>query len=314
MAAVFCFWWGATFLYFSMTGRLGIFFQTVVGFCLYYADSANYQYSTSILGNLIRGFSPENILPPSAFFLIPLVLLSLIGLGANLGKGRRPWILYLALLPAVYVVIAIPGKFWNHYYQIWLPVLCLGAAWALEWMAREKSLVLSAILGALSVGIIGAHEWKWQSLTPLECSEVKYGDYYIYQDAGSKIINSLLLPTETFYEWDAYPMFYTTSGRRLSVGNLSGVTLFNSPLSAELTRQVLLDLEERKPELLIMDKQTAWAFDIQALVKHPVTVYLTSHYNPFFSYGPNHRFTFCALKGGALEQRLKLGMKMPNLN
>jgi hypothetical protein len=309
IGAVVCFWWAVTLLYFTVTGRFTIFYKTVVGFCLYYANSANYQYSTSMFVNLIRGLSPENVLPANASFLLPLFILSLTGLGVNLGKRQRPWFLFLALIPSVYIVIALPGKFWPHYYQIWFPVLSVGAAWSLEWIYQKKSFVFASVLGVLSVGIVGAHEWKWYPLTPLQCSEVKYGDYYAYQDAGSKVINLLLLPTETFYEWDAYPMFYASAGRGLSVGNLSGVTLFTSPMSPELIQKVISDLEVRKPELVIMDRETAWSFDVRAVVRHPVTLYLSSHYIPFLSCGPNNRFSFCALKGGALEQRLQQRVK-----
>jgi hypothetical protein len=246
--------WAMTFLYFWVTGRLGIFCKTVVGFCLFYANTSYLQQPTPMFWNLIRGLSPEKILPSCSSFLLPLFVLSFAGIAANLGGRRRQWIMLAALVLAVYIVIALPGKFWPHYYQIWLPVLSLGTAWSMEWIGQKRSIALSVILGALCAGLAGIHEWKWYQSTPLRCSELKYGDYYVYQDAGSAVINRLLLPGETFYEWDAFSMFYASSGRRLSVGNITGITLFTTPLSAELTRRVLSDLEEKKPELLVLDK------------------------------------------------------------
>ena len=44
----------------------------------------------------------------------------------------RTGALFSAYILSTFIMVAVPGKFFPHYYQYWLPVLSIGAAWTLE--------------------------------------------------------------------------------------------------------------------------------------------------------------------------------------
>lgn len=293
--------WGLTFLYYFLTGRFRIFFNTLFAYTYHiYSDNLG---SKSILSNLISGLSPGKILPDPALFLLPLFIISLVGAAFNARKENRPWVLFSIWVLSTYATIALPGQFFAHYYQLWFPVLALGTAWSLEWIWGRFGRELSLILGMALVVSLGVHETGYYRLNPLECSELKFGDWYIYQEPVSKMINQLLLPEETYYEWDAVPLFYLSSGRRLSVGNIFGTTLF-FPGMDEVTRRVIEDLDSKKPEMVVFESTIWRPQDLAVLGKHPVSLYISAHYVPFFAWGPHNRFVFLMRKGGALEKRI----------
>ncbi len=310
------FGWVVVISYFSITGRFVAFWRALFEFSYYYATTWKnlnsgpmVAKSTSMIGNLVAGLSPERALPSKIDFLLPLFLLSFTAALFNLRKERRPWTMFAVLLISTFITISIPGKFYSHYYQLWLPPLCIGTAWSLEWVWRKFTAIPSLCLGLAVLAVVGNHEFQYFRLSPLDGSKLKYGDFFVYEEPVSKIINKLLLPGETYYEWSAVPMFYHSSGRRLPVGNILGETLFDTPLAPEFTKEVLEDLSLRKPELIIVDSSNL-PWDLGNVVKHPVTKFIVSHYVPLGTFGSNRRrFKFLMRAGGALEQRIHFDRK-----
>lgn len=296
--------WMLFFVYFSLTGRFRPTWRALFEFTYYYSTSWNGAPSNTILRNILVGFLPLNALPNYASFLIPLFLLSFIATAFNARNGRH-WMMFAFLLLATFVNIAVPGKFFAHYYQLWLPPLCIGTSWSFEWLREKIPASLSLFLRILCIGITGGYEYQWFPLSPLACSRVEFGDFYFYQEPIASFINRILLPGETFYEWNGYPMFYHASGRLLSAGTVTGAILFDSPMAPELTQNVLHDLTSRKPELVILDeKNPPWPVP-EIVTQHPVSRFIVAHYFPMYSYGPNGRFQFWVRSGGALEKRIR---------
>ena len=71
---------------------------------------------------------------------------------------QRVWLLWLALALGTHLAIALPGRFAPHYYQLWMPVLVLGATlacWQLKTAAWPRA---ANALASLIAIVLVAHE------------------------------------------------------------------------------------------------------------------------------------------------------------
>ena len=107
----------------------------------------------------------------------------------------------------------------------------------------------------------------------------------------------VLKPEEDFYEWAEFPRFYFASGRRVPVGshlaaqNLKDWTTYSGgPLSEELTKRTMNDLQTNNPEMVIWDKH--WL--PKGYETQPVNTNILSHYRFFVAFGPDGRWSFGA--------------------
>jgi hypothetical protein len=82
---------------------------------------------------------PDGLAVELLVIAAPLALLSVTGatLGAIVGPGR-PWLLLLAFGIGTQLAVVLPGRFFAHYYQLWLPPLAIGAGWTLAAFAGTK--------------------------------------------------------------------------------------------------------------------------------------------------------------------------------
>lgn len=293
-----------TFAYFNLTGRGAIFYDTLFTYGRY--------YSGNIMGNLFRALEPEFLFPPWLWFVAPLALLAFAApILAYAEKPRWAW-LYGTFLLLKFFEKALPGRFFrHHYYQLWIPALCLGAAWVLALMRErfqgKKAWVAWATM-ALVVLFPAFHQAQWFSRLPQEWTWENYGRDYDGVNQVVHQVSMVLGPGEEFYEWAEYPRFYYASGRRVPVGVIFGEqtlkdfgTYAGGPLADELTRRTVADLEKNRPELVIWDK----AWPPAGYENHPVNAYILSHYRAFSAFGPKGRFQFWCRIGGDLDGRLK---------
>ena len=217
----------------------------------------NRYYSGNIRENLSQMLSWPRVSPDVLAVTVSMAVLSVAGTVLGLVFGpRRPWILFLAFCVATHVAVLLPGRVFPHYYQLWVPPLAIGAGWAVALLKR----ILPARTSQLSYGVAGvacavliALEVPYYRFSAADWSAQKYGEIFLETDRLAYMIDKLLSPGETFYEWGAESGLYFTSKRQPPSGIIFAYPLLAGPVAAELSQRLLHDLERSKPDLIVVD-------------------------------------------------------------
>ncbi|MDQ8022325.1 MAG: hypothetical protein REI94_10830 [Moraxellaceae bacterium] len=165
VALVGCVGWLLAFAVFWMQGSLQAFVEAAF---LY-----NEGYGGDWLLNLKRSYW-MGIFP--AYFtssLYPYIATAVLGLvGALLTRSWKLLLLMLAWSCATWMSVALPGRFFGHYYQLWIPPLLMGTALCLHYLLRLPRVPAVAATVVVLGGLLGytgmrtasdlslpAHEW-----------------------------------------------------------------------------------------------------------------------------------------------------------
>jgi 4-amino-4-deoxy-L-arabinose transferase-like glycosyltransferase len=236
--------WSGVILYFGATGRLHNFISWVFVHNQYYAGSIN-----------------ENIFAFSKYYasqmlcLLPLFILSLLGVGLGIYRKRYHELGFILFLTVgTSLAVALPGKFFPHYYQLWFPALIISAAFAVSIIDSEKahiSILKKSILVCILLLVL-LIQWPLLNLSAKECSNQKYGYVFINTELTANYVNSLLKPDESFFQIGDEPEIYFETKRRpngpIAIGNgLQG------PMAAQLENDLMKALNA-KPDLILVQK------------------------------------------------------------
>lgn len=237
--------WLLMFGYFAVTGRYGAFYESVISY--------NRAYAGDIAYNMIAPLVGGN--RSSLKYLLPLAVFGAVGAAVSFFKDRRKGALLGAYIFASWIAIALPGRFSVHYFQLWLPPLTIGAAWAIsrfalvrDWRLRIASFAAAGVLFV----ILMANEYG-------EARAVSNGTWKPVVralNAGDRTaaeINTLLTDDETFFLWGNTPNLYLLTGRRPPTPVLFDTHLKDGPLFQQLSERVRSDMEARRPELLVVE-------------------------------------------------------------
>jgi hypothetical protein len=237
----------------------------------------------------------SNLFPSFIRPFTPLFLLILAGSVSFFKKYRSQWFLFFSFWVGSVLAVLFIGKYFPHYYQLWLPFLAIGGGWASVMIAaRVKS--FSAPLrwapALLCLGLLLIHEAPSYFLDADQWSAQKYG--YSFSDCRwlGKIVGETLKPDETFLLWGDTPSIYFYSQKSPPTGVIILAAL-SGPMAQHLTDRLFKDLAEKKPEMLIVDD-----FQYHGYFKHFLTKYRVWKYYP-----ANGHFILMVEKGGKLEKR-----------
>ena len=213
---------------------------------------------------------------------------------------------------ATWVAVSLPGRFLPHYYQLWLPVLSVAAAWGLHAVGKRflrtpetgfPSWALDAWLligGGLIAGWLVLAQLPAYSLTPNQWSERKYGPIFVDSYRVAEFIDALLREDESFFAWSAEPELYLHSGRTPPAGVLLRYPMFDWPLAEQLSERLVRTLDADPPDLFVVTGLFP--------PSHPVFQWFDSRYGPAPGLGSRWPFHFYVLHGSELESRL-LGVR-----
>ncbi len=285
--------WAALFLYFYFQGRFEDFWNDIFIFMLHYGGDLS--------GNLIRGASPSNLLPSFMYGVIPLVTVCVLGAGLHARKNfGRVEASFAAYAGSVVLMVAIPGKFFPHYYQFWLPLLALGGAKAIASIAvmNTDSRISLKTLGVSLVLVLFVIQARYYMILPENWARIKYGELFADTQRVGRMINDVLKPDETFFNWgmDTGLHFYSRKPLPSGVGIWPPAFLLG-PLIEPYSVKFQADMIRNKPEMVI----AAPYFP----KKHKIFQWLLKDYAVFPDNSPYAPFKFYYRKGGALEQRLR---------
>jgi hypothetical protein len=288
--------WVGVALYFAAVDRFADFWGAVIGF--------NQLYAGNPVNNLLDGVVFDRLVPPALYFALPLTAATVLGLtaGTMVARWRTMLVTYAV---GVACAVALPGYFLPHYYQLWLPVLCLGAALGLAalrpqlisprtwWLRAGGS--LTALLLVTQLPTLGEPSQEW--------SRRKFGERLVRSTALAEAVDALLLPGETFFEWGHEAELYYYSGRRPPGGEFRCEHLLRGPREPERSARLLADLRREQPELVLVSAVHPFPLE------HAVPSWIIANYadadastRALLKAGD---YRVLLRRGGALERRLR---------
>jgi hypothetical protein len=286
IAAVGALTWMLVFGYFWAKGSGQAFVDAVFTYNRYYSQSGH--------------ATPCPIWPDSLAVIVPLAILTSTGLVLGLIAGpRRHWLLLFAFAIGTHAAVVLPGWFFPHYYQLWLPLLAVGFGWSIALLRRLLPIRLSLWLPYAAATIACASlvilEVPYYSASPEAWSLKKYGGIFVDTERLGREIPKLLSPDQTFYEWGKESGLYFTSRRRPPSGIIMAHPLVEGPLALSLSRRLIHDLNLTRPELIVVSKEI-----YRTTQGHPVMNLIEANYRQF-SKTPG--FLLFARKGSILDDR-----------
>lgn len=302
--------WAAVFAYFAVTDRFAVFYDTIFEYGRWYAKSRG----TTIFQNIHKGFT-EKLFTRHMKSTPVLFVFAVAGIILGLSTGsRRNWLLLLGFLISAPFAVALPGRFYGHYYQLWLCPLVVGAGWALATIGPKgnKRVALARIaIGIAGLIILLACVLPQYKFSADEWSVRKQGPQYIYSKQVAFEVDKLLMPDETFYVLGITPEMYFWAKRRPPTGVIWSTDMVENPLAEQHTSRALEDLEREQPEILVLNMLYA-----QVPRDHPVVEWAGKNYIPLpgnpdrglLRRGERQLFLFRIFvrRGGKLASRLGL--------
>src|SRR6266404_4714272 len=285
--------WGLVFGYFFARGSGAAFTEAVFGYNRYYSSNQSHQDLRNIQGWM--ALSPEVFL-----VALPIAVLAAIGIVRGVIVARqRHWILLLAYIVASEFTVLSPGWPFPHYYQLLLPPLVIGAGWSIQWLRRslpERWSFASYATGALACGVVVLIQLPNYLLPAEDWSVKKYGNVFVEADQLAGKIDSLLSSDEPFYEWGSESGLYFATRRRPPSGIIFAFPMLGGPLKEKLSRQLVGDLTQTKPDLIVADIATMTLTGRE----HPVLRWIKENYETF---ARTDSFLLFARKGSRLAAR-----------
>lgn len=291
--------WIAVFAGYYVHGTLRDFWRTVFVYNTYYSSLGG----SGIVSNILEGLRPSLLLPRAMRVLLPAAILA--GAGLVCVRRRRvsvPVVCLGGYLAATLVAVAMPGQFAAHYYQLWSPPLCIGAGWGAMALSRRLgraarnprfahapvvALLLCTAAIALPPYAFNAAEW----------SRMKYGADPAVEIQTGHAIRKLLKPGETFYQWGTTIGLHFAAQTPLPSGVFFVQPLLGGPQQEECTQRLIGNLEQTRPELVVMDGR-----DMPPMTRHPVVQWFARNYDEMGRDPVTGRFRLLCRKGGRLAR------------
>ncbi len=308
--------WIAMFAYFHLQGRGQVFYDSLFTYNRHYAgldhkEGGFIQTLKVIWWNFNNGLLPHRLYPSFMFTLAPLVVAALVAMPLGLIKGdRRAWLLWLAFFIMTFVLVTMPGRGYNHYYLVYLPLFVAGGAGSFALLdqmmstggAKRSKIALTLIaMIALAAGTVH------QLVSPNTIWERPgYAAHYTTVTRLAAKIDRVLLPDETLYVWDYQPAFYVLPQRRPPAGIFFNTHAMKGPLREELTGRVMRMLEENPPQVIIIDAKEAASLSDATRKRHPVYEWIRDHADQVELPGIEP-FALFILRDGPLAKRMAAG-------
>ncbi len=296
MAFIGFFSWGGVWGYFKLIGIFDDYWK-------FFFDYSQY-YSGNFFINLFAGFSAEFLIPEKMYALIPLIMLSLVGIiFSNQEKPGRTGILISVYSFSAVFMILLPGQFFFHYYQLWLPVLSIAGGYALfsiKSQIKNFPEKTTNLLGGVFLGALVFFQLPNLNIDLNELPQKKYGEEGKLFTASKKLsplINQVLSRDEYFFNIGMENGLYFYSKRRPPSGQVWLYYYLDGPVAKLLTKKLENDLKENPPVLILV---TNYVFP-----KHPIWKWLLERYQLLSDqkvFAPFHAYS---LKGIDFDSRLK---------
>lgn len=296
IAAIGAGFWLVFLLVMSMGGR----FQDLLDVLFYSASYAVDRASaaarvggTGLLGEIWDRFG----------VILPLLLLGGAGMVAGLIRRQREWVLLAAYSVGAAAAIALPGRYYRHYFQLGLPPLIIACGWAAVTLGPRLSGISRRVvpLGAAAALIyVGVFQLRYYRASAEELLPGTYAEIYLAAQELGRELDSVLLPEESLYQWGSETGLYFFADRRPPAAILAW-PLIRGRLATRLTSKALRELQERPPSIVVVADYVA-----ASEPQHPVLEWTYADYRPVpaLSETLERHFTLYVRRGSRLDARL----------
>jgi hypothetical protein len=235
--------WLLVMAHFARDERLDTFLTVMVDF--------NRDYAGSLTRNLALALHPSRLWPPALLGGVPLLLFTAVAAAARRARwpGGVPTLAYLA---AAVVMVALPGRGWAHYYQLYLPPLVLGAVLGVQEVERRWGTTTRAVVASAVVALALVDHLPDVALDGDQASRRKYGERFLAVREAAWRASLLLRPGDALFVYGIEPgMYFHTRVRPVTqalwINHLTGP--LRTPLRQTLRRQ----LRDARPAVIVMD-------------------------------------------------------------
>jgi len=281
--------WALLFGYFFFSGRGNAFIEAVFTY--------NRWYSAHPPRDISELWSWPGLSPDALMVAFSIAALAVIGMVIGLKVcPRHGWLLLLSVAIATYITIQLPGWFFPHYYQLWLPPLVIGAGWSVELLRRTLPLRFSWMAYAaagVSCTVLVMIELPCYFLPAKSWSTQKYGGIFLETEQLAAKIDKVLPRGATVFEWGNETGFYFATRRDPPSGVIFAYPMQAGPLAPKLSWRLLSDLKKKEPELIVTANLTMWQSP-----EHPVTKWIEQNYRLLWT---TNSFGVAVRKGSELD-------------
>lgn len=249
----------------------------------------NQGYAGNIFKNIVVSFLPTTQTPwflPYAWLFLAVFAFSVI---ASLTHRDRKGGILLAYLIGAWLAIALPGRFFPHYYQLLLPPIAIAAGWlGAAVISANKRYLLPLYFSLLLLPLLAR---AFQAFMPInEIPVAKYpshGGEALETKAMAEWINENYAQDATIYHWGAEPGVYFWSRRSTPVGFVHNFLFKTKSRMTQYYSQKVLDaLEAREPDLIVANRNDMRKID------HPIEKWMMRDYKPIAGPGDLKHFVF----------------------
>ena len=261
--------WGTVVAYYAAVGRLGaavdvLFHQLFHG--------------VTLTGNLAAGLRPARLFPAVlAWGLAPLVLVAAAAAVGRRPGGDRRWIVWVGWAVGTWAVVALPGAFFPHYYQCWIPPLCVAGGWAIDRLCGgRRGLAGPAVVAVVLVGL-AARELPPYGWGPDRWAAEKYpSENFAEQVAVGRQLADVLGPVGArFWVFGSDPTLYFAARQSPVTGLMYLEPLIDDP-DPSGWRRLVADLDRARPAVVLVRR----SFMPWVPADCPARAYVAAHYRP----------------------------------
>lgn len=293
--------------YFASQGRENAFVECVMQF--------NSAYMRPIGETVWESFEPKSLVFAMVAAFPAMLAFCLSDTSAS---ARARWCLFAAFCVGIHGEVSLPGFFHWHYYQFWLPVLCVSFAGLWSLLTRlpgpHPRFSAAAVCAALFL-VIGVPYVKYLALWDAnQWSAHKFKGEFIITKATAQHVRQLLEPEETLFQWGNQTGFYFYCGRNPLSRLFYVHPLFvasSSPqewarqMAGKLGSQMTEEVVKARPDLIIIPRAEATMYkaQIELLPKGSLLEFLMREYEPLPGINPESFYMLMARPRSGLMQR-----------
>lgn len=256
--------WATLFAYFYYHQRFPEAWDALIIF--------NQEYAGNLSKNITSLINPATLFPLHIFkFNILLVLTSVTGV--FLVNWKRPSdrvLLLLSYLAGSAIAIALPGKFHAHYYQLWLPALCIASSWVLAKVETKTNWPRIEFTSSLLIAVLLSQQILQVFMPTYKVPEI--GPRLAYNYNIAKTIDDILGPGESFLQWGHNVELYYYTRRTPPVGELRSGLIHKGSLGEKRVNNALNALKNAPPKLVVVAR--GWNLKHS----HPIESWIINNY------------------------------------
>ena len=280
--------WLLVLAWFGAQGRLQHFWEAVVAYPQYYRGDA--------FENILRGMSPPLVFNRVMFALLPAAFMTA---AAFLLRPSQPLGEYLAAgILAAWIGIILPGQFFAHYYQLYMPFFALGGGWTTGLVfQRSRTRGLFTAIAALSASIlIQVPNLFANDAARIWTAFPTNADRFFAEDEVMPVLFDSLRPGESLYHIGTQSAYYIRTQTSPPVGvfffkhmcrSWPNPRRLENPAAGRLTEMTMSRLQRDPPGIIVLDSLYA-----SYCPEHPIFSWLDENYveRPELGAGPRAQF------------------------